>query len=72
MKAASGLKRKLRLGYAAFGGLIAIKVVEYFIGTRVHSWGWAYLAVPAIIATWLILYFFMHISQLKSGRRDHD
>ena len=72
MKTASTLKRKLAVGYAVFGGLIAIKIVEYFIGTRIHSGGWAYLAILAIISTWLIVYYFMHIYQLRSRRKDHE
>jgi len=67
-----GLRRKLAIGYAVFGGLIAIKIVEYFIGTRIHGGGWAYLAILAIVSSWLILYFFMHIYQLRSGRRDDE
>lgn len=72
MKTGSGLRRKLALGYAVFGGLIALKIVEYFVGTRIHSGGWAYLAILAIVSSWLVLYFFMHIYQLRSGRKDHD
>ncbi len=68
----SSLKRKLALGYAVFGGLIAVKIVEYFIGTRIHRGGWAYLAILAIVSSWLIAYFFMHIYQLRSGRKDDD
>ena len=72
MKTGSCLRRKLALGYAVFGGLIALKIVEYFVGTRIHSGGWAYLAILAIVSSWLVLYFFMHIYQLRSGRKDHD
>ena len=46
-----GLRRKLAIGYAVFGGLIAIKIVEYFIGTRIHGGGWAYLAILAIVSS---------------------
>ncbi len=72
MKNTQELKRKLAVGYAVFGGLIAIKIVEYFIGTRVRSGGWAPLAVLGILAAGLICYYFMHIYQLRSGRRQHD
>ena len=72
MKTASGLRRKLAAGYAVFGGLIAAKIVEYLIGTRIHAGGWAYLAVLAIVSSGLVLYFFMHIYQLMSGRKDDD
>jgi FtsH-binding integral membrane protein len=72
MKTASGLRRKLAVGYFVFGGLIAVKIVEYFIGTRVHSGGWAYLAILAIVSSGLVLYFFMRIYQLRSGRKDDD
>jgi hypothetical protein len=72
MKTRSGLRRKLALGYAVFGSLIAIKIVEYFVGTRIHSGGWAYLAILAVVSSWLVLYFFMHIYQLRSGRKDDD
>ena len=72
MKTGSGLRSKLALGYAVIGGLIAIKIVEYFVGTRVHSGGWAYLAILAIVSSWLVLYFFMHIYRLRSGSKDDD
>jgi hypothetical protein len=72
MKTASVLRRKLALGYAVFGSLIVIKIVEYFVGTRIHSGGWAYLAILAIISSWLIFYFFMHIYQLRSRRKGDD
>ncbi len=64
MKTAVGPKRRSGPGYAVFAGLIAFKVAEYFIGTRVHSGGWGYLALIAIGGSLLILYFFMRIDQL--------
>ena len=72
MRSVPGLKRMLALGYVVFGGLIVIKIVEYFIGSRMKSGGWVYLTVLSIAASWLILRFFMHIQQLKSGKRNHD
>ena len=33
----SGLRRKLMIGFGVFGGLVAIKVVEYFVGTRITA-----------------------------------
>lgn len=72
MKSAQGLRRRLAVGYAVFGGLIAIKIVEYFIGTRMRSGGWAPLAVLGILAAGLICYYFMHIYQLRVRGREHD
>ncbi len=73
MRAARSLRRKLAIGYAVFGALIAMKIVEYFIGTRVHSGGWVYLLVLALVGVWLIAYYFMHINQLRHSQgRDDD
>ncbi len=73
MKTAPVLGRRLAIGFAVFGVLIGIKVIEYFVGTRVHP-GWPYLAVLALAGAWPILYYFMHINQLGSGGKDdgHD
>jgi len=68
-----GFKRRLSVGFAVFGALIGIKVVEYFFGTRIHSGAWPYLVVLAFAGAWLILSYFMHIGQLgESGSKDHD
>ncbi len=68
----SALSRKLRIGLAVFGALVAIKVVEYFIGTRVKAGGWPYLAVLAFAGAIPIIYFFMHINDLGKSKDGED
>ena len=65
MKESSGLKSKFRLGYIVFVVLVATKIVEYLVGTRLHGGALPYLAILALIAVWPILYFFMHINELR-------
>ncbi len=68
----AGLRRKMMIGFAVFGALVAIKVVEYFVGTRVKSGGWPYLAVLAFAGAIPILYFFMHINDLGKSKDGED
>jgi hypothetical protein len=72
MKTKAGLKKKLNLGFAVIGALVAIKIVEYFLGTRLHPGAWPYLAVLALGGAILVLYFFMHIGQLGRGEGEDD
>lgn len=67
-----GLRGKLRLGYIVFGILIVIEVTEYLVGTTMRSGAWPYLAILALVGAWPILYYFMHINQLKHPRSRHD
>lgn len=60
----TGLRRKLMIGFGVFGVLVAIKVIEYVVGTRVKTGGWPYLVVLAFAGAIPILYFFMHINDL--------
>lgn len=64
------MKQRLARGYAVFVSLVLILVAEYFIGTRVHSWGWPYLLALALAGASLISYFYMHIRQMRSGSDD--
>ena len=73
MMAKSGTKRKLKLGYVVFVILVVTKIVEYLIGTRLHSGALPYLALLAVLASWIILYYFMHIGELRSPEeKDRD
>ena len=69
---ASGLRRRLMIGFGVFGALAAIKVIEYFIGTRVKTGGWPYLVVLAFAGAIPILYFFMHINDLGKTKDGED
>jgi len=68
----AGPKRQLRTGYFVFGGLAAVKVIEYLIANSVGNGNWRYLAVLALVSAWLIIYYYKHIRQLwrSEGRRD--
>jgi hypothetical protein len=72
MKRSAGMRKRMSIGYAVFGALIVIKAFEYFIGTRVRSGGWMFLAVLAVAGAWMIVYYFMHIAQLRARGRDGD
>ena len=73
MISGSNIKGKLRLGYFAFGILIAVKVAEYFVATIIRSGAWPYLALLALAGALPIIYYFMHIRQLwRRGRKDDD
>lgn len=59
------LNKKLRLGFIVFGVLIVIEIVEYIVGTAMQRGSWPFLGVLALVGAWPILYYFMHIKQLK-------
>ncbi|GEM_PF-900183 len=59
-------KGKLRLGTLVFAVLVVIEVVEYFVGTMLQSGSWPFLGILALAGAWPILYYFMHIRQLKT------
>lgn len=59
------LKKKLRLGFVVLGVLMVIEVIEYILGTAIQKGSWPFLGVLALIGAWPILYYFMHIKQLK-------
>ena len=64
--AKSSSKRKVRIGFVVLAVLVATKIVEYLVGTRLHSGALPYLALLAIVAVWPILYYFMHIGELRN------
>ena len=69
----SGLRHRLRIGYYVFGVLITIKVAEYLVTKGIRSGAWPYLTVLALAGAWLIIYYFMHISQIwRPGRKEDD
>ncbi len=63
------LRGKLRLGFIVIGFLFIMEVTEYLVGTNMQGGAWPFLAVLVIIASWPILYYFMHITQLRRGRK---
>ncbi|MBI2287916.1 MAG: hypothetical protein HYU83_02870 [Chloroflexi bacterium] len=67
-----GLRGKLRLGYIVLGALIAIKIAEYLVAIAIPSGAWPFLAILALVGTWPILYYFMHINQLWHPKSRHD
>ena len=67
-----GLRGRLRLGYIVFGALVGIKIVEYLVVTTIRSGAWPYLLLLALAGAWPILYYFMHIRQLRRSRSEDD
>ena len=61
----SELGAKLRLGLVVFGILMVIEIVEYVVGTTLHSGAWRILAPLAVVGAWPIVRYYMHINQLK-------
>jgi hypothetical protein len=57
-------KRKLRVGYAVFGTLAGLKVIEYVIALALPVGAWPYLAALALVSAGLIIYYYKHIHQL--------
>lgn len=55
---------KLRLGWIVIGGLAVLTAVEYWVAVAIHSNPLPYLAVIALIKAWLIIQYFMHVTQL--------
>lgn len=48
-----------------FAVLIALEIAEYVLGTAIKSGGWLVLAPLAIIGSWPIVRYYMHINQLR-------
>ena len=58
------LGAKMRVGYIVFGVLMAIEIIEYVLGITVQAFNWPFMAILAIIGTWPVVRYFMHIKQL--------
>lgn len=59
----SNQRSLMRLGLWVFLTLMVVEIVEYIIGVSVQG-SWPFLAVLALPGAGLIIYYFMHISQL--------
>ncbi len=66
----SKLAGKFRLGWIVAGGLTLLTLVEYWIATTVTG-NLPYILVIAILKAWLILKYFMHISQVWDEEGEH-
>lgn len=55
---------RMRLGLVVFVLLMVVEVVEYVLGVGLRSGATALLALLAVPGAGLIVYYFMHISQL--------
>lgn len=58
---------KLKLGWIVIGALAVLTAVEYWVAVAIHSTVLPYLAVIALVKAWLIIQYFMHVSQLWRG-----
>ncbi len=56
--------KRMRLGLIIFIVLMIVEVVEYFVGIGLDSRATIPLALLAVPGAGLIVYYFMHISQL--------
>lgn len=56
-----------RLGVWVIVGLALLTVLEYEVAVSIHSSSLPYLVVIALIKAGMIVYYFMHISQLWRG-----
>ncbi len=57
--------KKMRLGWLVGGGLAVLTVLEFIVAISMAE-PLAPLAIIAVLKAWLILQYFMHISQLWS------
>ena len=60
----SDLRSRLRLGVVIFVVLMIVEVAEYIIGASLNSGATVFLVVLAVPGAGLIVYYYMHISQL--------
>jgi cytochrome c oxidase subunit IV len=58
------MSARMRLGLVIFVVLMVVEVVEYLIGVGLESGALALLALLAVPGAGLIVYYYMHISQL--------
>jgi len=73
MNRTTSTKRKFRIGYFVFGGLVLLKVAEYLVSHYVRLGNWPYMLVLAVAGAWLILYYYKHIYQLwRREEEDHE
>lgn len=70
MKKTNDKSTRLRLGWVIFFILAILTVIEFLISTYVHP-ATPYLIITAIIKGWMIIHYFMHISQLWRKEGDH-
>ncbi|MDP2730817.1 MAG: cytochrome c oxidase subunit 3 [Dehalococcoidales bacterium] len=64
----SEIRKKLRLGFIVIGFLFIVELTEFLVGVNMPSGAWPILAVLVIPGFTPILYFFMHITQLRRRR----
>ncbi len=64
------LLAQLREGFMVFGGLGIFSVIEYFVSIMMNAGSAPILMGIALIKTWLILHFFMHMRHLWD-QEDH-
>lgn len=55
------------LGAQVFGGLVALDVLEYWIGIALRRGALIPLIVVGMAQAWLIARYYMHIRQLRRG-----
>ncbi|MBM3943916.1 MAG: hypothetical protein FJ317_00295 [SAR202 cluster bacterium] len=67
---AAALKKRMRLGLIVFAGLIVLEIVEYVLGVTIKRGSWPILMILAIIGSWPIVHYYMHVTQL--WKRDHE
>lgn len=60
----SALAAKTRLGVIVFAVLVVLEVVEYVVGVNIKHGSWPFLTVLAVLGSWPILNYFMHLPQL--------
>lgn len=56
--------KRFRIGWLVFLGLAVFTVAEFVIGAYVAG-ALPYLLITALIKAGLIIYYFMHISQIR-------
>ncbi|MBI2328360.1 MAG: hypothetical protein HYU85_01720 [Chloroflexi bacterium] len=54
----------MRLGLWVFVALMVVEILEYIVGVGLKRGAWPFLVILAVPGAGLILYYFMHISQL--------
>ncbi len=59
------LRRKLQLGGWVMLGLLTLDGIEFAIGSQMKRGALIPLIVLALVSTWLIARFYMHIRQLR-------
>ena len=61
------LRKKRQLGLIVFAGLIGLDIFEFGVGTLMPRGNLIPLAILMIPQAWLIVRYFMHVHELKSG-----